>query len=168
MDAPLGIPVAYYSSAGAAPQVAITVWVGGGLVNLVVSDQSGTVSGVTGVPWVLPGEQLPATGPFAGVLGTLPASGFMVSCPAAWTAGAAQPITVTALDPYNNVAVGFTSTVSFAASDSAATLPRPATMTGGVGTFSATLATAGTQTLTATDLAWTSSVSGSSPALTVT
>jgi hypothetical protein len=59
--------------------------------------------------------------------------------------------TVTALDPYGNVAPTYTGTVQFSSSDSAATLPAPGTLTSGVGTFTATLKTPGSQTLSATD-----------------
>src|SRR5581483_12523045 len=51
-------------------------------------------------------------------------------------------------------------TVHFASSDGSATLPGDATLTAGVGTFTATFNTAGGQTLTATDTV-SSSISGS-------
>src|SRR5262249_53706677 len=62
--------------------------------------------------------------------------------------------TVTALDPYGNVVTGYTGTVHFSSSAASATLPADYTFTaadGGVHTFSVTLQTAGSQTLTATD-----------------
>jgi hypothetical protein len=70
------------------------------------------------------------------------------------TSGQAFSITVTALDPYGNVATGYTGTVHFITSAAAATLPADYTFTaadGGVHTFSVTLQTAGSQTVTATD-----------------
>ena len=69
------------------------------------------------------------------------------------------PFVVTALDQGNHTATGYTGTVHFSSSDGNATLPANSTLTNGVGAFSATLRTAGTQTLTATDTA-SSSVTG--------
>jgi len=70
--------------------------------------------------------------------------------------GASHPFTVTALDPYNNVATTFRDMVTLSSSDPQAVLPvRSYTFTsldnGSHTTFSATLATLGTQSLTATD-----------------
>jgi uncharacterized repeat protein (TIGR01451 family) len=79
------------------------------------------------------------------------ATHFSVSAPASATAGAAFTFTVTALDQFNNTATGYAGTVHFTSSDGSATLPADATLTNGVGTFSATLRTAGGQTITATD-----------------
>jgi hypothetical protein len=79
------------------------------------------------------------------------ASHFVVSAPAAATAGTAFNLTVTALDAGNAVATGYTGTVHFTSSDGAAMLPANATLTNGAGTFSATLNTSGSRTITATD-----------------
>jgi hypothetical protein len=76
-----------------------------------------------------------------------------VSAPARVTAGAAFNITVTALDAFGNTVTSYTGTVHFTSNDPQATLPADATLTNGVGTFSVTLATAGSQTVTATDTA---------------
>ena len=92
-----------------------------------------------------------------------PASGasFSVSgFPNPTTAGTAGTVTVTALDQYGNVATGYTGTVQITSSDPQAVLPANAGLTNGVGTFSVTLKTAGTQTITATDTV-TSSMTGS-------
>ena len=67
------------------------------------------------------------------------------------SAGVAGSITVTARDAYGNIATGYSGTVHFSSSDSAAILPANATLAAGVGTFSVTLKTAGTQSVTATD-----------------
>src|SRR5262249_23027991 len=72
---------------------------------------------------------------------------FTVSAPAAATAGAALNVTVTALDPFNNAAAGYAGTVHFTSTDAQAALPADTTLSSGVGTFSATLKTAGSQTL---------------------
>ena len=73
--------------------------------------------------------------------------------------GQALHFTVTAEDQYNNTATGYTGTVHFTSSDTAAVLPANSTFwrDDGVDTFSgATLKTAGSQTLTATDTVTTS------------
>jgi hypothetical protein len=59
--------------------------------------------------------------------------------------------TVTAKDQFNNTNTGYAGTVHFTSSDGAAILPANSTLTNGVGTFSATLNTTGSQTITATD-----------------
>ena len=82
------------------------------------------------------------------------------------TAGTAFNFTVTAEDAYNNTATAYTGTVHFTSSDGQAVLPVNSTLTSGTGTFSVTLKTAGSQTLTATDTA-TSSITGASAAITV-
>jgi hypothetical protein len=91
---------------------------------------------------------------------------FSVSAPAAATAGTAFNFTVTALDPFNNTVTTYGGTVHFTGSDGQAVLPANSTLTSGVGTFSATLKTAGTQTLTATDTA-TSTITGTSNTIAV-
>ena len=60
-------------------------------------------------------------------------------------------VTVTAQDPTTTSATGYAGTVHFTSSDGQATLPANTTLTNGTGTFSATLKTAGTQSITATD-----------------
>jgi hypothetical protein len=67
------------------------------------------------------------------------------------TAGSAFTVTVTALDSGGNVVSGYGGTVHFTSTDAGATLPPDATLTNGVGTFSVTLVSAGSQTVTATD-----------------
>jgi Beta-propeller repeat len=94
------------------------------------------------------------------------ATHFVVSAPAAATAGAAFNFTVTALDAFNNTATGYTGTVHFTSTDGAAILPADATLASGVGTFSATLKTQGTQTISAVDTV-TSSISGVSNGIVV-
>ncbi len=67
------------------------------------------------------------------------ATHFMVSAPTSVIAGTAFSFTVTASDAFGNTATGYTGIVHFTSSDGAATLPADATLTNGVGTFSATL-----------------------------
>jgi len=94
------------------------------------------------------------------------AAHFAVSAPAFVKAGTAFAFTVTAQDQNNNTAVGYAGTVHFTSSDVNAALPADSTLTNGVGTFSATLATAGNQTITATDTS-APSITGSSAAIAV-
>ncbi len=90
-----------------------------------------------------------------------PASILLVSGFPSATAGVIQDFTVTALDPYGNIATGYTGTIHFESSDDQATagagLPPEYTFTTGAGddngvhVFSAVLKTAGTQSITAQD-----------------
>jgi hypothetical protein len=89
--------------------------------------------------------------------------------PSPITAGVAGSFTVTLKDPYGNFATGYTGTVHFKSSDGKASLPANYTFTAadaGVHTFSATLKTAGTQSLTATDTT-TASLTGTAGGITV-
>src|SRR5205085_2592950 len=89
--------------------------------------------------------------------------------PSPTTAGQAQTITVTALDEGGNPLPSYTGTVHFSSTDAQALLPADYTFTAadhGVHTFSATLKTAGTQSITATDIA-TTSLTGKDGGITV-
>jgi hypothetical protein len=83
------------------------------------------------------------------------ASKFVISnFPSSTTAGVSGSLTVTAYDAYGNIATGYTGTVHFTSSDLQAVLPPDYTFSAsdnGVHTFSASLCTAGTQLLKATD-----------------
>ena len=69
-------------------------------------------------------------------------------------AGTSFSFTVTAQDPYGNTATSYAGTVHFATSDPApGSMPANATLTNGQGTFTATLNTVGSQSITATDTA---------------
>ena len=94
------------------------------------------------------------------------ATHFSVSAPDGTTSGVPAGITVAAMDRYGNTANGYTGTVSFTSSDPAATLPANTTLENGSGAFSATLYTAGSQTITATDTS-TSSITGTSGSIAV-
>jgi hypothetical protein len=103
----------------------------------------------------------------AAAASTLIVSGF----PSPVNAGTAGTVTVTAKDPYNNTATGYTGTINFTSSDGQASLPVNYTFTGadaGVHTFTngVTLKTAGTQSITATDTV-TSSITGTQSGITV-
>jgi uncharacterized delta-60 repeat protein len=79
------------------------------------------------------------------------ANHFTVTAPAAATTGSPVSATVTALDPYGNVATNYGGKVHLTSSDPHAVLPADATLSGGVGVFSVTLTSAGSQTITAND-----------------
>jgi hypothetical protein len=86
------------------------------------------------------------------------ASAFVLTAPATVTAGTSFNLTVTAVDPFGQTAVGYTGTVHFGSSDGQAVLPGDYTFTSGdagVHLFAggATLVSAGGQVLTAADTA---------------
>jgi CSLREA domain-containing protein len=95
-----------------------------------------------------------------------PATQFSVISPAIATGGTAFNFTVTALDASNGVVPTYSGTVHFTSTDPNAALPADATLTNGTGTFSATLATLGNQTITATDTV-NASITGTSGAIAV-
>jgi hypothetical protein len=95
------------------------------------------------------------------------ASHVQVTAPSTTTAGTAFTVTITALDPYGNVATGYTGTIHFTTSDPSASvvLPTDYTFTAadkGKHSFTngVTLRTSGSQSITATDTV-TSSITGS-------
>src|SRR6266566_886369 len=100
-----------------------------------------------------------------GAVGTATATHFTLAAPASATSGVAFSFTVTAQDQFNNTVTGYSGTVHFSSSDGAATLPADSTLSNGTGTFSATLKTAGSRTITATDTV-SSSITGTSGAIT--
>ena len=80
----------------------------------------------------------------------------LVGVPPQSTAGSAHALTVTARDPFGNVATGYTGTVQFSSTDPAATVPGPYAfqpVDAGTRAFPAgvTFRTAGTHTLTVVD-----------------
>jgi len=81
------------------------------------------------------------------------ATHFVIAAPSTATAGSPFGFTVMAEDQGNNTVTSYNGTVTFSSTDTAATLPPAVTLNGGLGSFSATLQTAGNQTLTATDTA---------------
>jgi fibronectin type 3 domain-containing protein len=97
------------------------------------------------------------TGSATVVVNPAAASHFAVTgFPSPTTAGQAGSFTVTALDRFGNIATGYSGTVTFSSSALRATLPVNYTFVtadGGVHSFSATLKTAGTQSITVKDKA---------------
>ncbi len=83
------------------------------------------------------------------------ASSLVVSgLPSTETAGSSFNFTVTAEDKYGNIATGYTGTIGFSSTDAQAVLPSSYSFLAGnegTFTFSATLKTAGSQTITASD-----------------
>ena len=82
---------------------------------------------------------------------------------ASYTATSGTPINiiVMAFDGSGNTATGYSGSVHFTSSDAQALLPANSTLTSGVGNFSATLKTSGSETITATDTT-SSSINGTS------
>ena len=78
-----------------------------------------------------------------------PATHFTVSAPASANVNTAFNVTVTALTASNFLNTSFSGTVHITCTDGAAILPADATLVNGVGTFSVTIKTAGTFTVTA-------------------
>jgi hypothetical protein len=99
---------------------------------------------------------LTATQSGISVTASAAAGSFVVTGFPATTAGAAQSFAVSVKDPYGNVTTGYTGTVAFSSSDAQAVLPASYTFTSadaGVHTFTATLKTAGTQSITVKEAA---------------
>jgi hypothetical protein len=99
------------------------------------------------------------------------ASAFLVRAPDAVQSGVPFGVTVTAVDPFNQTAVGYTGTVTFSTTDPDPGVVLPAAYTfttadAGTHPFSATLNTAGTQTITATETA-TATITGAQSGITV-
>lgn len=95
-----------------------------------------------------------------------PVTHFSVTASASATAGTAFSFTVTALDASNNTVSTYSGTVHFTSTDGQAALPANSSLTSGSATFSATLKTAGNQTITATDTV-TVSITGTSNSIKV-
>jgi N-acetylneuraminic acid mutarotase len=93
--------------------------------------------------------EVASAGPSA-VVSELPASQLVISTMPARAAGTAGTFTVRAVNAYGEVVPSYSGTVSFYATGQAS-LPAPATLTNGTGTYSATFFTAGLQTLSVTD-----------------
>src|SRR5208337_4721832 len=93
------------------------------------------------------------------------ATHFSVTAQGNAVAGTAFNITVTALDTTNNTVATYSGTVHFTSTDAQAVFPAVSALASGTGTFTVTLMTPGTQTVTATDAA---SITGTSNSITVT
>ncbi len=91
----------------------------------------------------------------------------VIDFPNTTVAGVPHSITVIAYDEYDNLATDYSGTVAITSSDSQAVLPPSAALTNGIGSFTVTLKTTGTQSITATDTV-TSSINGLQNDITVT
>jgi hypothetical protein len=112
------------------------------------------------------------TGTQSGIVVNAAAASVLVvsGYPSPITHGTSGTFTVTVEDAYGNVVTGYHGTVKFTSSDAAASLPANYTFTSadaGVHTFTATLNTVGTQSITATDTV-TSSITGTQSGIQVT
>ena len=94
------------------------------------------------------------------------ATHFSVTAPISAPSAIPFKFTVTALDPSNSTVPSYSGTVHFSSSDPHAQLPPDSLLVSGSKLFSATLTTAGNQTITATDTG-TSSVAGTSNSVNV-
>ncbi|MCE9608702.1 MAG: Ig-like domain repeat protein [Chthoniobacter sp.] len=113
------------------------------------------------------------TGTQSGItVGSAAAAAFVVSgFPSPQFASIAGSVVVTARDAYGNTATGYTGTIHFTSNDGAAVLPADYTFVGGDGGVRAfangvTLNTAGSRSITATDIA-TGSITGTQSGITV-
>src|SRR5215475_3122819 len=79
------------------------------------------------------------------------ASQIMVGVPAAVTTGISFGVSVNVVDAFGNAATNYTGTLHFTSSDAQALLPANSALTNGVGNFSATFKTVGSQTIAAAD-----------------
>jgi PGF-pre-PGF domain-containing protein len=98
------------------------------------------------------------------------AASLVVTAPGLVGTGKPFDVNVKALDAYGNTATGYTGIIHFTTTDGAATPPAGYTFTGadaGTRTFSATLVTLGTRTITATDTVFTATSGLITVALTV-
>jgi pectate lyase-like protein len=100
------------------------------------------------------GSAPPANGPG-------PATHFSVSAPVTIPSGISLNFTVTALDASNQTATAYSGTVHFTSTDPHAQLPADSTLASGSKVLSATLTTAGSQMIAATDTAM-ASITGNS------
>ena len=115
-----------------------------------------TIAGTIKLQILLPGETA-APNTTAGKTGT----------PTAQTAGTSFSVTVNAVDVNWNKVTSVTDTVAITSSDANAVLPSSAALVSGTKTFSVTLRTAGSRTVTASDLTYTTRAGSTSSAVTV-
>jgi trimeric autotransporter adhesin len=156
-DPQAGLPANYtFSSNDGGTHTFIVILKTAGTQSITVADQA--ISGFT------------STQSGINVVAAAAASFSVTGFPAATTAGVTQSFTVIVRDAFGNLAVGYTGAVRFSSNDTQAGLPANYTFTpgdAGVHTFTATLKTAGSRSITATDLA-DSSLTGTQAGINVT
>ncbi|MGB6726252.1 MAG: choice-of-anchor Q domain-containing protein, partial [Terracidiphilus sp.] len=141
---------------------------GAGTAYLVTGTHTYVASGIFNfIVTVTPAVGPAATGTNTATVAPAPATHFMITAPASASVGGPFNVSVTAFDALNNPTIGYYGTVHFTSTDPSAVLPADATLTNGVGTFSATLMIVGNQTITATDTV-ASSITGTTGAIAVT
>ncbi len=113
----------------------------GSLTNAVSSNIVVSAAAFARLQLLVPGETA-APGTSTGKTGT----------PSARTAGVAFNATVNAVDAFWNLTTNLTDTVDISSTDTIAVLPADSALTNGTSLLSVTLGTAGSQTLTATDV----------------
>ncbi|MEI7908792.1 MAG: choice-of-anchor Q domain-containing protein [Verrucomicrobiota bacterium] len=137
-----------------------------------VATFSGLSINKTGAGYTLVASDGGLTGATSAAFTITPAAASVVvftSVPAGTTAGVSLNFVVMARDSFGNAATGFTGTLHFTSSDAAAVLPANYTFVAGDSgshTFSATLQTTGSRTITATDTE-NPSITGTSSAVSV-
>jgi hypothetical protein len=138
----------------------------------IICTGSSTMTGISGstnfgtftvVPGVFTKMQLLVPGETK-VAGT--ASG-KTGTPIAQTAGTSFNVTVNAVDAYWNITTGITNTAGITSSDVNATMPANAALVAGTQTFSVTLISSGSCTLTATNITDGTKTANTSPAITL-
>src|SRR5439155_6603732 len=95
------------------------------------------------------------------------AAGGKTGTPTAATAGTAFNVTVRAVDVFWNLINSVTDLVDISANDTNAVLAADAALVNGTNSFSVTFKTAGSRTITATDVTDGSKTNNTSPAITV-
>jgi hypothetical protein len=125
-----------------------------------------SVTDVNGLGAVLTPPIAPVNGTPLAAASAGSATTLSVSAPSTAAVGTPIQVTVTAQNAAGATATGYTGTVTLGSTDGAATLPPGAALVNGVGTFTVTLNTVGTQTITAADNS-TPSLGGSSAPITV-
>ena len=156
-DARAVLPSSYTFSAADAGKHRFAVGLDTAGIQMIAATDTTTAS-ITGVESDISVQAAAAT--------TLTIAGF----PSIVTAGTANQVTVTAYDAYGNVAIGYIGKVSLTSSDPGASLPssyRFVTADKGTHRFAVGLDTAGTQTITATDMATASVPSSTESGITV-
>ena len=123
-----------------------------------------TVTGLSATHFVLTSAPLPTYPGVPGAYPTVPGAASTFA-----NTGAPVVFTVAAEDQFGNVSQGYAGTVAFTSTDTAAgvLLPANSRLTNGLGTFSATLQTAGNQFITASDVS-VPSITGASGSAIVT
>ena len=118
--------------------------------------------------WVSPDGKILRAGTYGrGIWQIAPAAThFSVSAPTSSTAGSTVSVTVTPLDASNNSVTEYTGIIHFTSTDGQAALPLDGMLPAGGGSFSVTLKSAGSQTVTVVDTL-DGSINGTSNAITV-